>query len=166
MIFANLASGEAVFVDANTFVYHLAPDPVFGAACSRLIQRINSQDLRGFTSTHILTEVAHCMMTIEASTLFGWPFPRIAYQLQMHLTEVQKLTAFRNSVETILNSKLQVLSIPPALVLLAATLSQQTGLLSNDALILAVMQANQLTNLASHDADFDRVPGLTRYAPA
>jgi len=33
-------------------------------------------------------------------------------------------------------------------------------------LIVAVMQANGLTNLASNDADFDRVPGLTRYAPA
>jgi predicted nucleic acid-binding protein len=38
--------------------------------------------------------------------------------------------------------------------------------LTNDALIVAVMQAHGLTNLASHDADFDRVPGITRYAPA
>jgi len=38
-------------------------------------------------------------------------------------------------------------------------------LLSNDALIVAVMQANGLANLASNDADSDRVPGLTRYAP-
>jgi predicted nucleic acid-binding protein len=52
------------------------------------------------------------------------------------------------------------------LVLAAAGLSQQTGLLSNDALIVAVMQNHGLTNLASHDADFDRVAGLTRYAPA
>ena len=47
----------------------------------------------------------------------------------------------------------------------AADVSQQTGLLSNDALLIAVMQTNGLTNLASHDSDFDRVPGLTRYAP-
>jgi predicted nucleic acid-binding protein len=39
------------------------------------------------------------------------------------------------------------------------------GLLGNDAMIVAVMQANGLTKLASNDADFDRVPGLTRYAP-
>ncbi|MGH7170092.1 MAG: PIN domain-containing protein [Gemmataceae bacterium] len=39
-------------------------------------------------------------------------------------------------------------------------------MLHNDALIVAVMQANGLTNLASEDDDFDRVPGLTRYAPA
>jgi len=27
-------SGDAVFVDANTFVYHFAPDPLLGASCS------------------------------------------------------------------------------------------------------------------------------------
>ena len=37
---------------------------------------------------------------------------------------------------------------------------------SSDALIVAVMRAAGLTHLASHDADFDRVHGLTRYAPA
>jgi predicted nucleic acid-binding protein len=38
--------------------------------------------------------------------------------------------------------------------------------LTNDALIVAAMQANVLTNLASNDKDFNRVPGLVRYAPA
>jgi predicted nucleic acid-binding protein len=32
-------------------------------------------------------------------------------------------------------------------------------------LIVAVMQQHGLTALASHDADFDRVPGITRHAP-
>jgi predicted nucleic acid-binding protein len=49
--------------------------------------------------------------------------------------------------------------------LTAAVLSQQIGLLSNDALMVAVMQANGLTNVASHDPDLDRVPGLKRYTP-
>jgi hypothetical protein len=48
----------------------------------------------------------------------------------------------------------------------AATLvSQQYELLMGDSLIVAVMQAHGLTNLASNDADFDRVSDLTRYAP-
>jgi hypothetical protein len=33
-------------------------------------------------------------------------------------------------------------------------------------LVVAGMQAHGLMNLASNHADFDRVPGLTRYAPA
>ncbi|MFI5455510.1 MAG: type II toxin-antitoxin system VapC family toxin [Isosphaerales bacterium] len=64
------------------------------------------------------------------------------------------------------NSRIQVLNIPTTLILSAVVLSQQIGLLSNDALIVAVMQANGFTKLASHDADLDRAPGLTRYAPA
>ena len=59
----------------------------------------------------------------------------------------------------------QILTIPADMVEKAAGLSQQFGLLSNDALIVAVMQANGLTKLASADTDFDRVSGLTRYAP-
>ena len=47
----------------------------------------------------------------------------------------------------------------------AAELSQQHGLLSNHALILAMMQANGVTRLASADADFDLVPGITRIGP-
>jgi predicted nucleic acid-binding protein len=58
------------------------------------------------------------------------------------------------------------LPLVPSQLGAAAALSQQHGLLTNDALIGAVMQANGLTRLASHDSDFDRVPGLTRYAPA
>ena len=59
-----------------------------------------------------------------------------------------------------------MLPITPPLLTTAATLSQQIGLLTNDGLIVAVMHANGLSKLASHDTDFDRVPGLTRYAPA
>jgi predicted nucleic acid-binding protein len=61
--------------------------------------------------------------------------------------------------------QIRVLTIPEGLAETATDVSQQTGLLSNDALLVAVMQANSLTALASHDADFDRVPGLARYAP-
>jgi predicted nucleic acid-binding protein len=39
------------------------------------------------------------------------------------------------------------------------------GLLSGDALVVAVMQSQNLIHLASNDADFDRVPGIKRYAP-
>jgi predicted nucleic acid-binding protein len=58
------------------------------------------------------------------------------------------------------------LCIPPSLLGAAVVISQQSGLLTIDALIVAVMQANGLTRIASHDSDFDRVPGLTHYAPA
>jgi predicted nucleic acid-binding protein len=114
----------------------------------------------------VLSEVSHRLMTIQASALLGWSFAGIGNRLRSNPAEVQKLTAFRQAIDQILGSKFQVLTVPPPLLATAAILSQQIGLLTNDGLIVAVMQAHGLTNLASSDKDFDRVPGITRYGPA
>jgi predicted nucleic acid-binding protein len=165
MIFDDLVAGDSVFVDANTFIYHFSPDPVLGPPCSQLLQRFENQELAGFTSVHLLAEVAHKLMTIQASALFGWPLTGMANRLRRHPAEVQQLTAYRQALDQVVQSRVQVLAIPLPILVSAAAVSRQTGLLINDALIVAVMQQQGLTRLASHDADFDRVPGLTRYAP-
>lgn len=165
MIFADLAAGDSVFVDANTFIYQFSPDPVLGPPCSRLLQRIENQELLGFTSIHLLAEVAHKMMTLEANRVFGWPLAGMANRLRRHPAEVQQLTAYRLGIDRIARSRMHILPIPLSILVDATAISQGTGLLTNDALIVALMQTQGLTNLASHDADFDRVPGLTRYAP-
>jgi predicted nucleic acid-binding protein len=165
MIFADLASGDSVFIDANTLIYYFSPHPTLGAACGQLVQRVESQDLLGFTSTHALGEVAHQLMIVEALTLPGWSAGKVKKRLRQQPGALQGLTHFRTAVEAVLQSQIKVLTIDPSLLGMAATTIQQYGLLTNDALIVAVMQANGLTNLASHDRDFDRVPGLTRYAP-
>jgi predicted nucleic acid-binding protein len=166
MTLASISNGTSVFVDANTFVYHLEPDPVFGPPCRQFFDRIDRQEILAITSSHEVSNAAHRLMTLEAMALFGWPATGIAQRLRRHPQEIQRLTNFRAAVEEVYNSKVRFLSVTAALVVSAATLSQQFGLLSGDALIVAMMQGNGLTHLASNDADFDHVPGLTRYAPA
>jgi predicted nucleic acid-binding protein len=68
--FADLLAGETLFLDANPLVYHFAPDPLFGAPCTQLLARIAKQEIRGVTSTHVLSEVAHHLMTLEAASTF------------------------------------------------------------------------------------------------
>jgi predicted nucleic acid-binding protein len=70
------------------------------------------------------------------------------------------------TVEDIFQLRRQVLAIPPNLMRQAALLSRQYGLLTHDALTVAIVQHHGLTNAASHDRDLDRVPGITRDAPA
>lgn len=164
MTFADMPANSSVFVDANTFVYHFQPHPVLGPPCSALIRRIEFNELTGVTTTHVLSEVAHRLMTMEASLTFGWR-SKIVDRLKQNPAAVQKLTNFRHAVQNVPNLGVQVLAIAANLIDVAAGISQQTGLLSNDALVVAVMQANGLTNLASHDGDFDRVPGIARYGP-
>lgn len=165
MTFANLAAGDQVFVDANTFTYHFEPHVRFGSACPQLLQRIEQRQLVSYTSSHVITEVSHRLMTIEAHNLLGWPLAGIGNRLRTNPLEVRKLNLFRTSVEKLLQGNVQVLAVTPALLAAGIALSQQIGLLTNDGLIVAVMQAHGLTKIASNDTDFDRVPGLTRYAP-
>ena len=165
MTLDQVPAGARVFVDSNILVYHFQPHPGFGLMCHRLLERIERQDLEGYTSTNLLGELAHRLMVIEAGALPGWAGGKVLNRLKQQPGVVKQLTLFQTAVESVLQSKIRVLAIPPILVATAAALSRQNGLLTNDAIILALMQAHGLTHLASHDAHFDSVPAITRYAP-
>lgn len=166
MTFASIPRGRQVFIDANTFVYHASADPNHGAACKQLMERIARREIEGFTSAHVLGDVAHRLMTLEAMAALGWAAKGIVARLRHNPAEVQKLTRFRQAIDDVGLMGVHVLPLDYSLVSAGTVLSQQYGLLTGDALIVAVMRQHHLTDLASNDADFDRVPGLTRYAPA
>ena len=165
MIFPAIPQNASVLVDANTLVYHFSLHPVLASPCTELLNRVFRQELAGFTSANVLSDVAHRLMALEVATVLGWTGPGITQRLRRHPAEIQKLTGFRQAVLEVPHFGVQVLPITSALVENATAVSQRFGLLSGDALIVAVMQAQGLIHLASHDADFDRIPGLTRYAP-
>ena len=78
MTFADIPAGATLFIDANTLIYHLTPEPNLGPTCRSLMDRIARQELAAFTSAHVLSNVAHRLMTIEAMSRFGWPEAGIA----------------------------------------------------------------------------------------
>jgi predicted nucleic acid-binding protein/predicted DNA-binding antitoxin AbrB/MazE fold protein len=137
-----------------------------GAACTRLLERIELQEFRGVTSTHVLAGVTHRLMTIEAMDRLGWPATRLAARLRKHHAEIPNFTVYAQALVKIAQMGVQVLPVLEQHVIQASQLSRALELLTGDALVTAVMQAHCLTQLASKDDDFDRVPGITRYAPA
>lgn len=165
MIFEDITGGTAIFLDTNTLVYHFSSHPTYGDACTKLLERIERQEIQGYTSALVIHEMAHRLMTIEACSRFGWPTQGIANRLRRHPAEVQLLTRYKQAIDELGLFHLQYLLTTPALVSLAADVSRQTGLLSADALIVSTMRDRGLTHLASLDRDFDRVPGIARYEP-
>jgi predicted nucleic acid-binding protein len=165
MTFDDLRTGNAVLLDANPLVYHFIAHPLYGPPSTRLVERIEQGDLTGCLSTHSLADVAHRVMTLEAMNRFGWPASSLAARLRKHHTEIPKLNLAQQAVAKVPQLRIQVLPITAALIQTATGLSHQFELLTGDALIVALARLHGLTNLASLDADFDRVPGLTRYAP-
>ena len=165
MTFGDLLAGETIFIDANTFVYALAPEPTLGPPCYQFLERVRRKEIVGFTCTHVLSDVAHRLMSLEACAAFTWPYPGIANRLKRHPAEIAKLHSFRQAIGQIVAIGIHVLPVTAPDVLLAGDTSSRHGMLSGDALILTLMQSQGLTRLASNDADFDRVPGITRCTP-
>ena len=163
--FANLSTGDSVFLDANIFVYDFGPDPVFGPPSKALLKRSETGDLAGCISAAVFNDVAYRLMTLAACQLFGWPYPEIGGMSRRHSSEIHRLVKSRQALDEIMRIGIHVLPVDAQQVLLAGDLSRRDGLLSGDALIIAMMQSNGLTKLASNDADFDRVPGITRFDP-
>jgi len=165
MTFTDIPVGTAVFLDVNTLVYAIVADPTFGVACKQLLDRVEQQHLQGFSSSHALSDMAHRLMTIEACNRLAWPVQGIANRLRRHPNEVRQLVSPRQALDEVSAAHVQVLPVHFQQVSQGVDISRQFGLMSGDALIVAVMRDHGLSQLASNDSDFDRVPGLTRYAP-
>ncbi len=165
MNFEAIPAGESVFVDANVFVYDFTPVGSYGPPSKALLKRFETRELRGFTSSLVMHDAAHRAMTLEACQSFGWPYAGIGRRLKNNPTEVQKLARFRRMLDAILAIGVEVLDVKAQHVLLAADISRAHGLLSGDALLVAMMQSHGIVNLASGDEDFDRVPDIVHYTP-
>src|SRR2546423_1113862 len=111
MRLVDLAAGTTVFVDANVLVYALANHPTYGVSCDVFLDRVENQEIIAVTSTHVLGEVVHRMMTIEASNRFGWPIQGIANRLRRHPNEVKQLTRARQALDEIQSARVSFLTI-------------------------------------------------------
>jgi predicted nucleic acid-binding protein len=153
-----------VAIDANIFIYHFTQSPLT-AACTAFLQRVEAGELCGYTAVATLAEVAHRLMLLEAIRTLGLT-PRMAVRfLKEHPTHVAGLTEYRQALNAIPGFGVTVVPVTLAHLAAAQALCEQEGLLTNDALLVAVTQALGLTDLASNDPDLARLPGLTLWQP-
>lgn len=164
MNFSDIPAGEMVFLDANVFIHFFGRDPDFGPPARDLLRRIENGELRGVTTTHILAEVLHRLMTIEAMQTFGWPYAGIAQRLRQHLDSIERLHLFQKCVREISDSPVAIHEVTLANLSEATAISAAQGLLTNDAIVIAAMRELGLNLIASEDADFDRVSEVKRFA--
>src|SRR5437588_13043180 len=127
MTFAYFAIHYYIYVDASTLVYHSSCHQVFGTSANQLMTRIEKHELSGYTSTHVLSEAAHRLMMIEAASLPGWKQTKVKLRLLQQPSALQNLSLFRRAIESVLQSRIQTLTIAPSLILSAAAISQRSG---------------------------------------
>ena len=162
-MFERLPAGAAVFLDANVLIYHAVESR---PSCALLLRRIATREIRGYTSTVVLSEVFHRLVLSEIAVTFRLPSARAALNLvRRHPEHLPALTVAHQFLAKMPTLRIRVLPVRWREITLAMAASRRYGLLANDALIIATMQAHRLTHLASNDADFRRVPTITLWRP-
>jgi predicted nucleic acid-binding protein len=157
--------GAAVFIDANIVYYHFVRVPELSEWSSQLLERFAQRRLSVFASTHVIAEAIHKIMAAEAAQRFSIPRPAIVTHLRHHPERLAELTMFRTAASELEVIAMPLLATDARMVVEAADLSLSHGLLTNDALTVALMRRNGLADLASNDDDFNRVPALTVWKP-
>jgi len=157
-----IPSGTPAFLDANVFIYHFTG---ISPQCTALLTRCEGADAHGVTGTHVLAEVVHRLMTIEAVRKGLVTAGNVAAKLRAHPEVVRRLTDYQANLDALLGIGLQILTLNSDDLVASGTIRRTTGLLTNDSLSVAVLRRERIRSLATTDRDFDRVSDLRVYLP-
>lgn len=157
-----LPAGQTVFIDANIFIYHFTG---ISQECSSFLERCERGELWGVTAVHILLEVLHRLMMIEAVTKGLVTSGNVVKKLREKPNVVKQLADYQTQTETISEMGIEVVGLTLDALKISHPYRRRDGLLVNDSLTAAVMEAEGILDLATADPDFTRVEGLRVYSP-
>lgn len=157
-----LPAGSAVFVDANIFVYHFTATSV---SCREFLARCAAGDVHGVTSLPVLLEVAHRLMILEAQHKRLVRGSNPAQQLARSPRIVRQLRLYEEWTLAVPRMGIDIEEVGHRDFTESLAVRRATGLLTLDALLVAVMMRLDLANLASADRAFAAVDAVSLFEP-
>jgi predicted nucleic acid-binding protein len=155
--------GSNILIDANVFVYALSS---VSAQCRNLLVRCSQEQVFGITLFEVVHEATHEFMRAEARAkgLFTAQEKGAKY-LSKHPDDVKRLNNYWVNTEKILALNLVFLPGEEKIVVGAQKVRVEAGLLTNDSVIVAAMREYGISNIATSDAMFSAVSGLSVFSP-
>jgi predicted nucleic acid-binding protein len=158
-----LPTGGRVYVDANICIYHFTG---VSPQCTAFLARCERGELSAVTGAHVLAEVAHRLMAVEAVRRGLVTSGSVAAKLRTQPAVVRRLTTYQEDLDALVAIGIEVMPLDGDVLAASAAIRREHGLLVNDSLCVAQIQRATIQALASSDQDFSRVPGLRVYRPA
>ena len=158
----NIPAEQPVIIDANIFIY---ANQKASAQCVKLLERCANNEVFGILPSHILAEVMHVLMLAEAKDIGIIKGSNPARQLTENPQKVKSLNRYESLIRDLLAIGLQLEPLIREDFITAMSLQRQYGLLTNDALFLAVATRLRITAIVSADSVFKNVQGIIHYSP-
>ena len=162
MTLQEIPANEIVLVDANIILYDQQ-----GASlqCTHFLRRCAEKEITGVVTSHILAEVMHRLMMTEARENLWSTGGNPARQLAEKPEKVKLLSRYSTIVKSIMVMGVIVEPVKTEDFHTAIHVQQQYGLLTNDALLIAVADRLRIEAIASSDKMFSTVSGIHVYSP-
>lgn len=162
MTLDDIATGVRVAVDANILIYHFTGQ---SRACQRFLRRCQSGELRACMPAHTALEVLHRRMTIEAVETGVASAGNVARKLAQHPDRVRQLLQCHADFAALRGLGIDIIATTPAALNRIHVHCLTYGLLANDAALVAVMEEEGISHLATADNALARMSVITVYQP-
>jgi predicted nucleic acid-binding protein len=157
-----IEAGTRVLVDSTVFIYHFTGASV---ECRRFLERCERGELKGLTSTLVLAEVAHRLMTLEAVSRGLMTSGNVARKLREHPEIALQLRLYHEQVERIPLMGIDVVAVGLTTLVRSRELRERHGFMVNDSLLLASARDAGIDAVATADADLGKAEGFLVFRP-
>ena len=163
MSLGEIRPDHLVIIDTNILVY---ANQQRSDECGELLQRCARGEVRGVVPMPVVAELMHTLMLIEAREN-GWiSRGNPARALSEKPERVQRLTNYAKQMRQFLGIRLRLESVTTIDVIEAMSIQREFGLLTNDALFVAIARRLNCELIASADKVFANLQGFTVHRPS
>lgn len=156
----------AIFIDASIFLHHafdVNPDSV------EFLKRVESNDLKAYTSALVIEEITFKLMMQSASNFLE----KITLQsVKTFLKDDENrekvfkpVEEYREYINYLKDFGVTIFDLTDRDMALAIQKARAYGLITADAAHIAIMERKGITHIASSDSDFKAVSNITLWSP-
>ena len=157
----SIRGGAWVAVDTNILVY---ANQRTSLECVSFLERCASGEIRGVVPAPMVAELVHALMLIEARENNWIERANPARALSERPDLVRRLTRYEDRMREFFGIGMRIEPVGAADFLEAMRIQKEAGLLTNDALLLAVARRLNCEAVASADRAIARAPGFAVFA--
>lgn len=149
-------------VDANILLYHIAG---LSLDCKTFLQRVANEEVQAYLTSTIVAETLHRQMLIEAVTKRLVTPGKTLNKLKENPEVIKNLSDYFTEVQKLLQVPFWFLEVSLDDVEESHKLRRTYGMFVNDSINLACAQRRGISNIVTHDHDFDRVSTISVWTP-